>query len=126
MSTKRFILHNRGIRENALWYIRELPADKPWEVTIKRYVKPRSDNQHGYYRTLRDLVSEHTGYEKDEVHDIMRTKAGLHETVHGVEILKSTNKMNVVEMGELIEVTIRTAAQDMDLSLPPPKQVFPA
>ena len=126
MSTKRFILHNRGIRENALWYIRELPADKPWEVTIKRYVKPRSDDQHGYYRTLVGLVSEHTGYERDELHDMFRTKAGLWKTVNGVEVLRSNKELSVIEMGELIELVIRTAAQDMDLSLPPPKQVFPA
>jgi len=87
-------------------------------------VKPRSDNQHGYYRVLVGLCSEHTGYEKDELHDMFRTKAGLWETLFGVEVLKSTKKMSVIEMGELIEVTLRTAAQEMELTLPPPTQVF--
>ena len=126
MKAKRFILHNRSIKENALWAIRNLPEDKPWEVVIKLYVKPRSDKQHGYYRVLIDLVSEHTGYEKDELHDMFRTKAGLWKTVNDVEVLKSTKELSVIEMGELIEVVLRTASQDMDLSLPPPTQVFAA
>jgi len=124
MKAARFILINQRIKENALYAIRTLPEDKPWEVTIKRYVKPRSDNQHGYYRVLLDLLSEHSGYEKDELHDMMRTKAGLWKTIEGIEILKSSKELSVIEMGELIETTLRSGAVDFEITLPPPKQVF--
>ncbi len=126
MKSKRFILRNESIKANALWAIRNLPDDNLWEVVVRRYVKPRSDKQHGYYRVLLDLTSEHTGYEKDELHDMFRTKAGLWKTVNGVEVLKSTKELSVIEMGELIELVLRTASQDMDLSLPPPTEVWAA
>ena len=126
MKSKRFILRkerHQQIKANALWYVRELPDDKVWEIVIKRWVKPRSDNQHGYYRVLVGLCSEHTGWEKDELHDMFRTKAGLWKTVNGVEVLRSNTDLSVIEMGELIEVVLRTAALDMELTLPEPTQV---
>ena len=122
---KRYILRDQAIRENALWEIRNLPDDTVWEVGIKKYVKPRSKKQHGYYRVLLDLCSEHTGYEKDELHDMMRTIAGLWKTINGIEILMSNNEMSVIQMQALIDVTLRTAAQDMELTLPEPTYAIP-
>lgn len=126
MKAKRFILRDKGIRDNALRYIQDLPSDKVWEVHIKKYVKPRSDNQHGYYRVLLSIVSEHTGYDTDELHIMFRMKAGLTKVLNGETVPKSTKELSVVEMGELIETVLRVAAQDLEISLPAPSQVWAA
>jgi hypothetical protein len=126
MKAKRFILRDKGIRDNALEYIRNLPSDTVWQIVISKWTKPRSDNQHGYYRVLVDIVSEHTGYTTDELHDMFRTKAGLWKTVNGVEVLRSTKELSVIEMGELIETVLRVAATDLEISLPAPSQVWAA
>jgi hypothetical protein len=126
MKAKRFILKDRGIRDNCHKYIDELPSDTVWEVHIRKYVKPRSESAHGYYRALRDILSDETGYEKDEMHDMLRLRAGLVETICGVEVPLSTNKMSSVQMSELIEFTIRMAAQELEISLPAPSQVWAA
>jgi hypothetical protein len=123
---KRFVLRNSGIRQRAVEFIRDLPADQVWDIQIKKYVKHRSDRQHGYLRVLEDIVSEHTGYTTDELHNMFRTKAGLWTTVHGVQVLKSTKDMNTQEMSDLIETVLRVSAQDLDLQLPPPEQVWAA
>jgi hypothetical protein len=126
MKAKRFILRDRGIRENCQAYIRDLPPDTVWEVVIYKHVKPRSDSQHGYYRVLLGIVSEHTGYDSDELHTMFRFKAGLTTSLNGVTVPKSTKELSVIEMGELIETVLRVAATDLEISLPAPSQVWAA
>lgn len=127
---KRFILHDDGYRERAIAYLRELPLDVPWEVVTKRYHKPRSDNQHGYLRVLLTIISEHTGFSHEELLELFCEEAGLMKTVSigGVqkEVRKSTNEINVVEMIELIDTIIRVCAEQIELHLPPPKQMYSA
>ena len=127
MKAQKFVLRNPGILRNCMELIHNLPTDgTPYEVTIKKWQKPRSDSQHGYLRVLEGIVSEHTGYETDELHDMFRVKAGLWKQVNGVEVLKSTKEMSVIEMAELIETVLRVAAQDLDIQLPAPKDVCDA
>lgn len=131
MKAKRFILRDKGIRDNALAYIRDLPSDTVYQVVIQKYVKPRSDKQHGYLRVLYDILSEDSGWDKDDIHDHMRKKAGLWKTLElpngeTVEVLMSTKDMNVIQMGELIETTLRSGAQEFEVSLPAPSQVWAA
>ena len=131
MKAKRFILRDRDIKENSVRYIQDLPSDQIWEVRIKKYVKPRSDSQHGYLRVLYGLLSEASGWEEPDIHDHMREKAGLWTTLElpngeTKEMLKSTNDMNVIEMSELIETTLRSGAQEFEVSLPAPCQVWAA
>ena len=129
MPNQKFILRNEGIRRNCVELIHGLPLDgTPFEITIKKYRKPRSDSQHGYLRILEDILSEASGYEKSEIHDMMRANAGLYKSLkppsgETVEVLLSTNEMNVIQMSELIEVTLRSGAQDFEVSLPAPKDV---
>ena len=124
MKATPFTLRNEGIRRNCIEFIEGLPmGDPPFRVVIKKWHKPRSDSQHGYYRVLLGIVSEHTGYDTDELHDMFRTKAGMWKQVHGVEVLKSTKEMSVMEMAELIETVLRVAATDLEIQLPAPKDV---
>ena len=135
MKCKPFFLRDRGIRDNCLQCIRDLPiprgrSDTVWEVWIKKHVKHRSDSQHGYYRVLLGKLSE-SGWEKPDLHNHMREKAGLWKTLElpngkSVEVLKSTNDMSSVEMSELIEATLRSGAQEFEVQLPEPCQVWAA
>ena len=131
MKAKRFILRDRGIRDNALEYIKDLPSDTVWQVVINKYVKPHSGSQQGYLRVLYDILSEDSGWEKDDIHDHMREKAGLWTTLElpngeTKEVLKSTKDMNVIEMSELIETTLRSGVQEFEVTLPAPSQVWAA
>ena len=126
MKSKRFVLRDKGIRDNALTYIRDLPPDTVWQVVINKYVKPRSDSQHGYYRVLLGIVSEHTGYDSDELHTMFRMKAGLTKVLNGETVPKSTKELSTMEMSDLIETVLRVAATDLEISLPAPSQVWAA
>ena len=131
MKAKPFFLRDREIRDNCLQYIRDLPSDTVWEVWIKKHVKPRTDSQHGYYRALLGILSEDSGWEKPDLHDHMREKAGLWKTLElpngeTKEVLKSTNEMSSVELSELIEATFRSGAQEFEVSLPAPCEVWAA
>ena len=116
----------RNLRPVFALLVALIAATIVWAIVIKPFVKPRSNNQHGYYRVLVALCSEHTGYEKDELHDMFRTKAGLWKTVNGIEVLMSTNEMSVIQMEDLIDCVLRTARQDLELTLPDPTQVAAA
>ena len=129
MKTIRFVLRNEGIKRNAQEVIHNLPTDgTPYELVIKKWQKPRSDSQHGYYRVLQGILSEDSGWELTEIHDHMRDKAGLYKRLKlpngkTVEVLMSTNEMSVIQMGELIEATLRSGAQEFEINLPAPKDV---
>ena len=125
MKPRTVIVRDKTILKHLLIVIEELDLEKPKQVVISDFVEIRSDKQHGYYRVLLGICSRHSGYEKSEVHDLFRTTAGLFTTVNKVEILKSTNKMDVKEMNELIEVAIRIASKDWELILPPPIYTMP-
>ena len=120
MKPRTIIVRDKTILRHLLVVIEELDLEEPKQVVISDFVEIRSDKQHGYYRVLVGICSRHSGYETSEVHDLFRDIAGLFTIINKREVLKSTNKMNVKEMNELIEVAIRTASKDWELILPPP------
>lgn len=101
------------------------------EVAVKRRRATRSQQQNAYYwGVVVELISEHTGYSPDEVHDLLKAlfipkrlavQDGNGE-IHGeIVIGGSTRQMNKVEFGEYMETIRRWAAETLDVVIPDPE-----
>jgi hypothetical protein len=72
---QKFILHagddeRMRVLANCCKWLGELPVTKSWEVTIKRYVKARTDPQnHALFGVAYPVLSAETGFTKDELHE---------------------------------------------------------
>ena len=83
-SLKRFL---NGIKGN-VW------------INIETSPKVRSAQQNKYYRLVLRQLSNETGYDLDEMHDVIKTRFGV----------KSTANLNQEEFSEFLDLIIRFAA----------------
>lgn len=79
--SQTFILHandpGRGrVLQNALAFIAALPEKQPWELTIKRHVRARSEKQRralfgAAYKAMMDFMGLQGSREKEQLHWFM-------------------------------------------------------
>jgi hypothetical protein len=104
------------------------------EVAITRRRATRSIQQNRYYwGVVVELLSEHTGYTADELHDFLKAKFipkklaicdGNGEVQDELVLGGSTRKMNKLEFGEYMESIRRWAAEALDVVIPDPQEAF--
>lgn len=106
------------------------------EVTVKRLRATRSLLQNAYYwGVVVQLLSEHTGYTPDEMHDVLKAKFipkrlavcdGNGVVVDEFVLGGSTREMNTIEFGEYMETIREWAAETLDVVIPDPNEDAPA
>jgi len=99
-------------------------------VTVARKHATRSGDQNAYWwGVCVHLVSEHTGYDPDEVHQLAKQmflpKAlavpnGNGEIVGEYVIGGTTTTLTKIEFGEFVERFRRWAAETLDVNIPDP------
>ena len=111
-----------------------LSSMKDGEVIVKveRVRATRSLNQNAWYwGVIVELISEHTGYTPDEIHELLKAKfipkrlavaKGNGEIVDEFVIGGTTMKLNKVEFGEYCENVRRWAAETLDVVIPDPQE----
>ena len=96
---------------------------KEIDVIIRKHRKDRSNNQNRYmWGCCYQLISEITGYTKDEVHDAMRLLFLLDKT-RKIHTLKSTTELSTIDMEEYLENIRRWAAENLSCFIPLPNDV---
>lgn len=99
-----------------------LKDGKRYKVQIKEDRSTRSSNQNRYmWGCVYKMISEHTGYELEEVHQLMG-KLFLRYTKGLETFVKSTTRLNTKEMEEYLEKVRRFAAMELQLSIPLPNE----
>lgn len=98
-------------------------------VTVERVHATRSLQQSRYYwGVVVELLSDHTGYTPDEIHELLKAKFipkklavtdGNGEIVGEFVIGGTTTKLNKIEFGEYIE-SIRQWAAEIGVVIPDP------
>ena len=84
--------------------------------------KTRSVQQNRYYHgVVCKLISGHTGYTGDEVHQIMAEQFLSYEK-NGKQFVKSTTKLKTAEFEEYLEACRRFAAIEMQVYIPLPNE----
>lgn len=101
-------------------------------VTCKRvFKKDRSSNQNRYYwGVIIDLLSEHTGFNRDEMHEVLKHKF-LRRTLwvpkkDGVKeqsiITYSTTDLTTKQFEEFLAAIRMWASQDLGVCIPEPNE----
>ena len=101
-------------------HLRQFEGQKV-EIEVRKLRSQRSNLQNNYmWGVCYQLISEHTGYELEEVHEIMKFKFLRQKNTKGMEYVKSTAKLNTSEMETYLEKIKRWAAQDLSVVIPDP------
>ncbi len=102
--------------------------DKEAYLIIKPYKKNRSDNQNRYYwGVVIRILSEEFGFEADEMHEVLKQKFLVAETLKiGKEdfvITKPTHNQNTTEFEEYLSHIRTWASTEMNIVIPLPNDV---
>ena len=93
------------------------------EVVVRTWRKPRSIQQNKFlWAVPYQLISEATGYTRDEVHDAMRMLF-LKDEDRAIPTLKSTTQLSTIEMNLYWEQIQKFAAEKLNLQIPNPNEV---
>lgn len=97
------------------------------EIIIHRKRKHRSVQQNRYYWLVASMLSDHTGFTKDEIHAILKSKFLRTEKVNEdtgsvYEYVKSTTELTTVEYEEYLDSVRQFAAEEFDLQIPMPNE----
>lgn len=111
-----YYVHNEEILKNCIQAIKE---DMPVSVSISK--KKRSLNQNAMYWKWLEIISDYTGYTKDDLHDKFRLKFLPKKTleVDGrlYRLPTSTTDLNTKDFTEYLN-KIELVACGMELNLP--------
>lgn len=120
------------IRGQAAWTaaLRRL-RDGEVRVTVARQQATRSGQQNRWYwGVIVELLSEHTGYSPDEIHEVLKAKflpkrlaiADGNGEIRGEFVIGgTTTRLTRVEFGEFCEAVRRWAAEELHVVIPDPE-----
>lgn len=109
-------------------------SERAWEITIRRHVKKRTAPANNYlWGVVYTVLSDETGYEREELHEIMCGKffgtriVELFGVSKRVPIRSTTTNeqgeadtLGVGDFAQFVDFVIREAAIHMDVVIPPP------
>ena len=92
------------------------------EVIIRKPRTKRSDVQNSYYwGVVIELLSKELGYDKDEIHEILKYKF-LQSNAMGMPYIKSTTKLSTGEFEEYLSKIKQWAAEFLHIVIPDPNE----
>jgi hypothetical protein len=130
--TTGFVRRGRLEMRNRKTVTAQLRRMKDCEVviTIESRKAARSQLQNRYYwGVVVDLISQHTGYSPEELHELLKAKFlpkklavcnGIGEIQGEFVIGGSTTKLNKIEFGEYMDAIKQWAAESLDVVIPDP------
>lgn len=91
-------------------------------ITIKEYKENRSKMQNAYYfGVVLAIISKETGFEKEEVHELMRRKFLAYEK-KGEWFAKSTTMLDTKEMEDYLQKVRMFASMELSCFVPLPRE----
>jgi len=98
---------------------------KEVEVVVRTKKEKRSDPQNRYYwGVVIEMLSHHTGYSRDEMHDALREKfLGMERDENGLVMMKSSARLTTDEFAQYVNNIVRWAAEKLGLYIPDPSRV---
>lgn len=127
----RLVIRNRRAFDAS---VAELRDGWDVELTVKRLRATRSLEQNAYYwGVVVQLLSEHTGYTPDEIHELLKAKFipkrlavcdGNGVIQDEIVLGGTTRSMNKLEFGEYVEAIREWSAESLDVVIPDPDQDY--
>ena len=130
MAKETIIITNEALRKTALFTIGALDLEKPWKLTIERETKRRTLSQNALLWKWLDEVTqhvmEHTGHDKDELHEFFKAKFLPARNVSVGAYLasyRSTKNLTTAEMSEYMDRIYAFCTSELGLFLPVPEDL---
>ena len=102
-------------------YVAEFSGQR-LEIVIRKPKTSRSTLQNSYYfGVVVELLANELGYDKDEIHEILKYKF-LQSNAMGMPYVKSTTKLSTGEFEEYLEKIRRWAAEFLHINIPDPNE----
>jgi hypothetical protein len=95
------------------------------ELVIRLQKSKRSNQQNAaYWGIVIEILSNHTGFSKDEIHEALKQKfASRVDPDTGLTIVESTTKMDTKRFIQYYEDIQRWAAEFLDCYIPNPNEI---
>jgi len=107
MTPVTIILDNEQKRDRASAWLAKIPVDEVMELSLKAYKPTRSQEQNRRYWLIVGKVSDHTGHDPADLHEMFKAKfLGAEEKeLNGEKIttVKSSAKLKVGEFRDYME-----------------------
>jgi hypothetical protein len=101
------IIDSPARRDRAVAWLGKIPCDEVLELALRPYKPTRSEKQNARYWLLLTKISEHTGHDKDELHEMMKARflGSFEKEIAGEKItaIKSSARLKVKEFLEYSE-----------------------
>jgi hypothetical protein len=97
-------------------------------ISLSEYKSIRSNNQNRYYwGVVIKILSEHTGYFADELHEALRERFLNYKSLtlggEDIPIKRSTTKLKTSEFEDYLSKIKVWAARDMGVTIPDPNEI---
>lgn len=97
-------------------------------ITVDKPKKRRSNDLNAYYwGAVIKILSDFTGFEKEEMHEVLKLKFLLNKKQmpdgKWIEYTKSTKGLNSEDMIEYVEQIKRWATSELDVYIPDPNEL---
>ena len=119
------VKEGKMVPENPIKFRVRLAAfeGKKGECVLREPRKQRSLLENNYYfSVIVSMLSEFTGYEKEEMHEILKWKFLRYVDDRGIERARSTTDLSTVEAEDYYERIRRWAAADLNFFIPNPNE----
>ena len=114
-----YIFHDNATKY--LMYVKTFEGQRV-EVIIRKPKTSRSTLQNSYYwSVVVELLANELGYDKDELHEILKYKF-LQSNAMGMPYIKSTTKLSTGEFEEYLSKIKRWAAEFLHIVIPDPNE----
>jgi len=89
------------------------------EATVKRESNTRTGQSNRYlWGVVYAIISEHTGYDPEQVHDAMKEKFASKRLDNGLMITERTSKMDTVRFSRYVDDIKRWSAEFLGCYIP--------
>jgi len=95
-----------------------------FELVLRKETHRRTDQQNRYmWGIVYEIISDHTGYDPEQVHDAMKVMFASQHLDNGLTITERTSKMDTVRFTKYIEDIKRWAAEFLGCYIPEANEV---
>lgn len=107
MTPVTIIIDGPPKRDRAAQWLAKIPVDEVIELSLKPYKPTRSQQQNSRYWLIITKISDHTGHDKNELHEMFKNRfLGMQTTEIAGETIthqRSSAKLKVAEFQEYME-----------------------
>ena len=107
MAPQTILIDTPAKRDRAAKWLSQIPVDEVMELELRPYKQTRSEIQNKRYWKILSLIAEHTGHDKDELHEMFKARfLGSQETeIAGEKIIhqRSSARLTVKDFATFME-----------------------